>query len=301
MDFGRLENIEHIDFTLPADHKSVSKVLGGSPSLSPKVYVGGVLWASDSFPGTIYPPKARPADFVKYYTQQFNTIELNATHYKIQPPQTFRRWAEVAPEGFKFCPKFHQDVSHADNLLAMTGFQQQSNELFSLFGTRLGPAFMQLPPHFSVQRGDELVSFLNQCGVPGMAVELRHPSWFVSEQALNGLCNFLYKKTISLVLTDTPGRRDVLHLRLTNKTAFVRFNGHNQFEGDKARIDAWINKARQWFELGLENFYFFVHTPRQLFMPALVTYFTESLQNRCGLSVNPPVLYNSGATTGFIA
>lgn len=295
MDFGRIEAIEQVDYTLPPDHAGVARVLGGLKAASPQVYVGGVLWASDSFPGLIYPAKARPADFVKYYTGQFNTIELNATHYRIPSEKTLHRWQQTAPEGFKFCPKIHQSVSHADNLLLMTDYQLHCNDLFGIFGHKLGPVFMQLPPNFSPTRLEELALFLDRCAIPGMAVELRHPAWFSDQGPLRALCNYLYKKELGLVLTDTPGRRDVLHMRLTNKTAFIRFNAHNHFEGDRARIDSWVEKAAGWLEQGLEQFYFFVHTPRQLFMPQLVLYFTQRLEARCGIRLRPPVLHSGGA------
>jgi uncharacterized protein YecE (DUF72 family) len=261
MDFGRIENLEQVDFTLPADHPGIAKVLGGKPSAVPKVYVGGVLWASDSFPGTIYPPKARPADFVKHYTQQFNTIELNATYYRMQSAETFQRWANTAPAGFKFCPKVHQDISHANDLLSVADLHRQHSQLLQALGDTLGTVFLQLPPHFSPGRFPELVGFLEQNSLPGMALELRHAGWFSNTEALNALCNVLYKKGLGLLFTDTPGRRDVLHMRLTGKTAFVRFNAHNDHFGDEAQIDAWIDKANHWFSLGLENFIFLYIRP----------------------------------------
>jgi uncharacterized protein YecE (DUF72 family) len=289
MDFGRIEQIEQVDYTLPPDHKGIARVLCGHKAALPRIHVGGVLWASDSFPGTIYPAKARPADYVKYYTQQFNAIELNATHYKIPAPETLKRWYETAPAGFKFCPKIHQSVSHADHLGDMAAFQKACNQSFGLFREKLGAVFMQLPPQFSPVRLQELMLFLDTAAMPGMAVELRHPAWFLNEGPLNTLCNYLYKKELGLVLTDTPGRRDVLHMRLTNKTAFVRFNGHNNFAGDKARIDAWIEKLKAWLEMGLEEFYFFVHTPGQLFMAGLVSYFIGRLATVCGIQLEAPV------------
>lgn len=294
MDFGRIEEKELVDYTLPPDHKGVAKVLGGQKAVAPQIHAGGVLWASDSFPGFIYPAKARPADFVKYYTRQFNTIELNATHYRIPPEKTLQRWQETAPPDFKFCPKVHQSVSHAGNLLTMADFQLRCNELFGMFGNQLGPVFMQLPPGFSPQRLEELLAFLDRCALPGMAVELRHPAWFWQGEPLNTLCNFLYKKNLGLVLTDTPGRRDVLHMRLTNKTALIRFNAHNQFDGDLARIGSWIEKIAAWLDQGLEQLYFFVHTPGQLFMPHLVLYFIRQLEQRCGICLQPPVLQTGG-------
>ena len=35
-----------------------------------------------------------------YYAQQFDTVELNATFYKLPTAETFDRWAQTAPPGF---------------------------------------------------------------------------------------------------------------------------------------------------------------------------------------------------------
>ena len=293
MDFGRIHNFEQVDFTLPPDHSSISKVLGGVKHPCPQAYVGGVRWVSDSFAGTIYPAKTKPRDFMKEYVHQFNTIELNSTHYGLPSKETLRRWKEAAPAGFRFCPKINQAISHAPDLAAMTDLHQEHCNTLYVLEDKLGTAFLQLPPFFSTGRASELRAFLDKNTLPGMAIELRHESWFSQDTQLNDLCNYLYKKQLGLVLTDTPGRRDALHMRLTNKQVFVRFNAHSNYEGDKARIDSWMERAKNWFDQGLEQFCFFVHTPQQLFMPQLVIYTIQQLEKTGGISLKPPVLYNT--------
>src|ERR1700742_4223589 len=88
MDFGRIKEFESVDYSLPPDHKSVAKVLGGAASDQRQLFAGGVLWSDDTFKGTIYPEKAKPQEFVKYYCRQFNPIELNTTHYRVPDADT---------------------------------------------------------------------------------------------------------------------------------------------------------------------------------------------------------------------
>lgn len=296
MDFGRIKEIDSVNYALPADHKSIAKILGGKKTDSPKAYVGGVLWSDEDFRGTIYPEKAKPGDYVKHYTKQFNTIELNTTHYRVPEPDTFRRWHSLAPEGFKFCPKVNQNISHAGSLLPMIGFHNECNGLFQLLGEKLGTCFLQLPPHFAPNRLPELLEFLDHSDLRDLAIEVRNDNWYNSDADLNLLCNYLYKNNMALVLTDTPGRRDVLHMRLTNRTAFIRFNANNNHPTDKQRMDEWVQKAKSWFDEGLEEFYFFVHTPDQVNMPHLVTYFIQQLQRLCGIKLAPPVIRKRSVT-----
>ncbi|WP_373330873.1 DUF72 domain-containing protein [Salmonirosea aquatica] len=67
--------------------------------------------------GKIYPSNAKDKDFLYHYTRQFNTIELNMTHYQIPSDDTIDRWRDTAPEGFKYCPKWPQIISHDAQLL----------------------------------------------------------------------------------------------------------------------------------------------------------------------------------------
>ncbi|MEO6306161.1 MAG: DUF72 domain-containing protein, partial [Bacteroidia bacterium] len=91
------------------------------------------------------------------------------------------------------------------------------------------------------------------------------------------------------------GRRDVLHMRLTNKTAFIRFNANDDHFTDRQRIDEWMIRFKHWFDNGLETLYFFVHTPHQVSMPQLVGYFSKQLWQICGVKVAPPHMNNDPA------
>lgn len=288
MDFGRITDTSRVDYTLPPDHKSVKRVLGGIKADEPQVYAGGVLWANPEFVGTIYPKGTRPGDYVRWYAKQFNTIELNATHYRMPELSVIKGWRDAAAKGFKFCPKVHQEISHSEDLMTMIGLHNDHAKRLNALESKLGTSFLQLPPSFSPDRMNELLRFLDKSILKSMAVELRHPAWFSNEAALNTVCNFLYQHQLPLVLTDTPGRRDVLHMRFTTKTLFVRFNANNQPD-DKLRIKAWLERAAVWFGQGLETFYFFIHTPKQLTTPVLTAYFAEELYRTCRISIERPV------------
>lgn len=290
MHFGNALYKGSMDYSLPEDHKSLGKILGGVRTPLPKIYVGGVLWANDGFKGLIYPKNAKAADYVKYYTQQFNTIELNSTHYRMPVSETLEHWRDVAPQGFKFCPKINQTISHAPDLRKMIGFHNACATLFELLQNKLGPCFMQLPPYFSPDRLKELIVFLENSELQNLCIELRHEEWFKKEAELNLLCNFLYKNKMGLVITDTAGRRDAVHMRLTNKIAMIRFKAANEKEIDDKRIMDWILRAKEWFDEGLEEFYFFIHTSEKSDMPGLTAYFTGKLEEITGIKVQSPTI-----------
>ena len=69
---------------------------------------------------------------------------------------------------------------------------------------------------------------------------------------------------------DTAGRRDMLHMRLTTTSAFIRYVGANA-ESDYARLDDWLQRLTDWKKLGLQNLYFFVHQNLEKASPLLLS------------------------------
>jgi len=283
MDFGKLQNIENVDFTLPPDNISNSKILNGTRAAQIKVYAGCPVWSDKSWVGKIYPDKAQEKDFLRYYGQQFNCIELNATHYKIPGPATVERWTNSVGPDFRFCPKVPQVISHANNLNEMAGLMAEFIETLLCFGTKLGTTFLQLPPHFKTDRLAELTAFISIIPHPiKLSVELRHESWFAGTKAFEELSALLMECDHSLVITDVSGRRDVVHQRLTNKNTFIRFGANDLHPTDFKRMDDWTNRLSSWIDKGLEELYFFMHTPEKSLCPEQLNYFIGQLNKKAG-------------------
>src|SRR6187402_3161037 len=120
MDFGRVPNIDTADFTFPKENAYNVNILPGFPSEEKGVYVGCPIWSEKAWVGKVYPKGAKEKDYLKYYAEKFPSIELNATHYNIPDPDTVIRWRDLVPDGFKFCPKIPQTISHAKDLVKMT-------------------------------------------------------------------------------------------------------------------------------------------------------------------------------------
>ena len=116
---------------------------------------------------------------------------------------------------------------------------------------------------------------------------MRHTDWY-NEQAVADRTYELFKKhNIANIITDTAGRRDLLHMRLTTPTAFVRYVGANH-ETDYTRLDEWVDRIKIWKDHGLENLYFFVHQNVEKESPLLSAYFIEKLNVKLGTKLSPP-------------
>ena len=101
---------------------------------------------------------------------------------------------------------------------------------------------------------------------------------------------------IGSVITDTSGRRDVLHMRLTTPIAFIRFVGNNLHPTDFRRIDDWVNRMKLWIDSGIETIYFFIHNHEELNSPELCKYTIQKLNAATGLNLKGPNLLNDTAS-----
>ena len=294
MDFGRLPDLNYVNFGLPPDHPDTARVLARARPTQPNppgLHVGCPIWTNKEWLGSYFPLGIKEADYLLYYAQQFNSLELNTTHYRIPDAGTVRRWREAVGPEFKFCPKLPRSISHERELFQTDDLVVPFARAFAEMGTNLGWAFLQLPPHFGPEHLPRLERFLLDwpATVP-LAVELRHPRWFADRGLADAVFATFEALNKTLVLTDVAGRRDVLAMRLTTSTAFIRFNGHGLHRTDYERTDAWVARLAAWYAQGLHAAYFFIHQRDVRHAPVWAQYFLAQMRAVTGIRVAPPFI-----------
>ncbi|MEM9680715.1 MAG: DUF72 domain-containing protein [Bacteroidota bacterium] len=287
MKFGSVDNPEVIDFTLPPDHPDTKRLLQdhASEETELKLYIGCAKWNKADLKG-FYPRGTK--DELEYYSRQFNSIELNATFYRIFPPEQFIKWYEKTPEGFKFFPKLNQEVSHWKRLNEVKDVVE--HYLYSAVNLKekLGSVFLQMHTNFSPKDFNRVVDFVERWPkeVP-LAVEFRHTNWYNDPAVAEDLYQLLEANNISNIIVDSAGRRDIMHMRLTNPTAFVRYVGANH-STDYSRLDDWVERLKIWKDQGIHEINFFVHQNIEKESPLLSSYFIERLNETLGTNLKIP-------------
>ena len=292
MEFGRVpeKELKKVDFSLPKDPVFNKKVLKGKPAAKPAVYLGCAKWGRKEWVGKIYPPGTKEKDFLEHYVKHYNSIELNATHYKVYGPEVISKWNDKAAKlKFKFAPKMAKSITHFGTLNNKQHITNVFLEGVTEFGEHLGPIFIQVSDKFSPNRKDELFNYL--ATLPKdlqFFVEVRHPDWFADTDARDELFKTLRSLNIGAVITDTAGRRDCAHMHLTVPRAFIRYVGNSLHPSDYTRCDAWVKRIKSWLDNGLKELYFFMHMHDEATSPELTVYLVDALNNKCGLKLNKP-------------
>ena len=286
MKFGKVAHPELIDFSFPETHKDTVKLLSNldkSEHLS--VYVGCAKWNKADLKG-FYTRGTK--DELVYYSSQFNSIELNATFYRQFPPEQFEKWKSKTPDGFKFFPKLTQEISHWKRLQEVADAVNYYLDAATRLEEKLGTIFLQLHANFGPKNFDRLQNFVESWpkDIP-LTVECRHPDWFTDEAISNEFYNLLEENGVSNTIVDTAGRRDMMHMRLTNNEAFIRYVGANH-SSDYQRLDDWVLRLKEWVDVGLRNIHFFVHQNLEVESPLLAAYFIKKLNSKLGISLKIP-------------
>lgn len=294
MEFGKVpENVlKNIDFILPEDPEVNDTVLK-KVRRQTKFYIGCAKWGRRDWIGKLYPHGAREKDFLEYYARLFNAIEFNSLYYGLPSRQTVRNWKSKVPQGFLFCPKFTQSITHdkrlRDTEAEVDAFLSTVHEL----GDALGPVFLLPHPSMGPESLPLIRSFIeNLPEDTKLFLELRHEDWYREEGYHYELYTFLKKQRCGTVITDAAGRRDCVHMHLSTPECFIRFVGNALHPTDYTRIDDWVRRIGHWMNEGLETCYFFMHQHDELHSPELIRYFIDRLNEHCGTSVQPPVLLN---------
>lgn len=286
MEFGKLPSVAGLDLALPQDGNHLNAE-GLPASAAPAqisqnscFWVGCPVFAQRDFCGPIYPEKTPANRYLKAYGEHYNTVELNASFYHPPALDTVAKWCDMVPETFRFCVKAPKDLSHA--------WQHPNPELIQYmgsvmraFGKRLGLVFVQMPPDAG-PTGPCAHAIQKMCtslaAYGPVAVELRHPGWFEDEEMMLRWQRWLAKLGIGLVLSDTAGRRDVLHMARTAPFSMIRFVGNRLDPTDWPRLDQWRARLVQWQQQGTQNIYFIGHQTDERMAAAQMAWILDRLQ-----------------------
>lgn len=223
-----------------------------------RVGVGG--WTYEPWRGVFYPKGLAQKRELEFAAQQLTAIEINATYYGRQKPQSWRNWAAAVPEGFVFSLKASRYCTQR-KVLAESGnsIRMFLDQGFTQLGPKLGPINWQLADGKTFDRED-FARFLDlipdtQDGVPlRHALEVRHESF--ADPAFLDLAR---ARNMAVVFADDDEfpriddqTADFSYARLQRSVEAIE-TGY-----DAAALDGWVKQAKAWAEGGRDVFVYFI-------------------------------------------
>lgn len=209
------------------------------------VWIGCSGWQYAHWRHEVY-GGAPTADWLGLYARRFDTVEVNASFYRLPQPETFRRWAAQAAPGFRFTIKGPQYVTHRRQLLDAPETTRRYFESSDAMGAAKLCTLWQLPPRMALspRNLDKLAPFVAAVAERGseyQAIEFRHPSWYRRE-----VYDLLARHDVCLVLPDHAHdeRMQAPELPVTATFAYLRFHWGTRDGGGYS--DASLQRWAEW-------------------------------------------------------
>jgi uncharacterized protein YecE (DUF72 family) len=206
--------------------------------------VGCSGWSYPQWRGRLYPERLPQRRWLEHYATVFDTVEVNATFYRLPRRDAVAAWAEETPPGFLFAAKASRYLTHVRRLTDLgRGVERFYGRIAPLVeASKLGPVLWQLPETF--HRDDErLAGALARLPAGRHAFEFRHPSWFAPD-----VYALLSEHSAALVVGDHPQRRFQAH-ELTADWTYIRF--HHGSRGRRGNysvreLEGWARSIAEW-------------------------------------------------------
>jgi uncharacterized protein YecE (DUF72 family) len=215
--------------------------------------IGCSGWNYGRWRGRFYPEELPESRWLEHYAQSFDTVEVNASFYRLPTRRSAERWTAATPPGFVFAVKASGYLTHVKRLREVgkgVALLLERIEPLSAAG-KLGPILWQLPENF--HRDDErLAGALDELPPGRHAFELRHASWFVPEVE-----ELLRAHEVALVIGDHP-KRPFQTLSRTADWMFARLHQGRGRDGNytPAQLREWAARVRAWRKEGDVYLYF---------------------------------------------
>jgi uncharacterized protein YecE (DUF72 family) len=193
----------------------------------PGAYVGTSGWSYPTWRSGFYPEKARPADFLRLYSERLPSVELNTSAYQLPSEERFSSWAEQVPPDFRFAVRLPRLITHGSRL----GLAGTFCERVRLLGEKLGPVLVVLDR----PRDDGFLMLLLGSLDPELeyAFDFRHESWAGAD--------------VPVRVNSLEGAAPFRYLRLREPPY------------DEAALAAWAERLRPLLNDGLRVYCYFKH------------------------------------------
>ena len=216
------------------------------------VRIGTSGWEYADWKGTFYPADLRRERWLEFYASRFDTVELNASFYRLPDASVFESWAKRAPDGFVFAVKASRYLTHIRRL-------REPDEALSRLWTRarglgphLGPVLYQLPPRW-LPNLERLEAFLRAIPTAPQAIEIRDRRWYRPD-----VLAAIQAAGVTVCLHDMP--ESAPPPRANGPFVYVRFHGAGQRYGGSYASDVlgtWADRMSRWSRAGLPVWAYF--------------------------------------------
>jgi uncharacterized protein YecE (DUF72 family) len=220
---------------------------------SSRIHIGTSGWHYDHWVGPFYPENVSKDEFLAFYGDRFQTVEINNSFYHLPKKETMRKWRDTVGEEFVFSVKASRYITHMKKLRDPERTLSPLLEVVRVLNPKLGPILFQLPPRwrFNLERFRDFLKALPD-GLK-YAFELRDPSWH-DPRAYEAMAD----RGVAFCIYELAGARSPKEV--TTGFVYIRLHGPGaayQGQYSTETLSGWAGAISTWVRQGREVFCYF--------------------------------------------
>jgi len=229
-----------------------------------KLFIGTSGWIYSHWKGVFYPLTLSSQKRLTYFSQKFNTTEINYSFYHLPKPTTYQKWYSETPADFIFAVKASRFITHIKRLKGVKRAWRVFVKNALNLKEKLGPILFQFPPSFqatqeNIKRLEEFLKFIKSFTFHvssfkiRFAFEFRHKSWCQEK-----IYKLLRKYNTAWVIADSPKypKAEVI----TADFVYIRMHGSKVMFSSKytkKELQSLSVKIKKWKKRGKDIFVYF--------------------------------------------
>jgi len=219
-----------------------------------RIWIGTSGWVYKHWHNGVFYPKDLPGDRqLAFYADNFSTVEVNNSFYRLPEREVFESWRDQTPKDFLFAVKGSRYLTHMKKLNEPEEPLQRLMDHASGLGKKLGPILFQFPPSWRVhiERLEPFLKLIKRRKGKRFAFEFRDKSWLTGK-----VFDLLEDAEAALCLPLAPGMP--IDERLTASWTYIRFHhGKKGIGFSPQHLAAWAKRIRSFLSKGADVFAYF--------------------------------------------
>jgi uncharacterized protein YecE (DUF72 family) len=212
-------------------------------------FIGCSGWSYTAWKGPFYPPNLESSEWLRYYSQKFDYVEIDSSFYKIPNQFMVKNWDRKTPDNFRFAAKFPKIITHDKHLVDVKEEVELFLKVMEPLQKKTLALLIQLPPSMEIIPGLEglrqLVPLLDSKF--RYAVEVRHQSWFQDLAynffANNNLC--MVWSQLAGISTPPIVTTDFLYVRFIGDRS-IDENNFGKIQKDRVlEMSKWARRVKR--------------------------------------------------------
>lgn len=224
-----------------------------------KIYLGTSGWVYKEWGKMFFPKELPQREHLSYLARHFNSVEINASFYRLQPPKNFENWRKSTPSDFVFAVKVSRYITHIKRMKAVRAGWKKFLKTTLPLKEKLGPFLIQFPENFhgGPETEKRLAAFFKAAAKDGkfrMAAEFRHESCFTESMR-----EILLQYNIGTVIANSS-KYPTAPWEPTADFSYFRLHGPRRLFGSSysdKQLTVWAKKMRAFLKEGRDVYVYF--------------------------------------------